>query len=160
MKWILRICVIIFILIPCIFVDSFYYHFKFHLSGDLIHSAIQYKWHIVLFNIFLFSSFLIPLFFRRKINWTEFSLVGAFFVSLFIEMYGIPLTAYFLARFTGQNNLNAPTTPISFELFGVGFGMTIPMIYGSILMIIGTTLVITGWITLYTNLKKYDLVTE
>ena len=160
MKWIFRLLACIFFVIPFVFFDSFYHHFTFHLSGNLLHSVIQNEWPMVIINIVLFCSFLIPLFFRRKINWTEFSLVGAFFISLFIEMYGIPLTVYFAGRFIRTENIASPSTPIVFNFLGVPIGMTIPMIYGSILMIIGTACVIVGWITLYKNLKKETLVTN
>jgi protein-S-isoprenylcysteine O-methyltransferase Ste14 len=83
----------------------------------------------------------------------EKGLVGAFFISLFVEMYGIPLTILFASKhfFTATN---LPKDIVEFDFLGVGFSMDVSMAYGAVLMVIGAFLVILGWITLYRNIKK------
>jgi methanethiol S-methyltransferase len=138
---------------PLFFLQTFADHIAYHFGGNLIHGIIEGQWTIVAINIALFLSFLFPLFFRRKIDWREFSLVTAFFVSLFIEMYGIPLSVYFASRFFSPAPAEAPDRPVTFSFLGTGIGMTIPMIYGTFLMIVGTAIIAVGWVTLYRGLK-------
>ncbi|WP_414470049.1 methyltransferase family protein [Methanobacterium sp. ACI-7] len=105
-------------------------------------------------------AFLIPLSYRRKANWIEYSLVSAFFVSLFIEMYGIPLTVLFASKYFFTPGTQLPPNIISFYFLGVGFGMDVAMTYGAILMLIGMFIIIIGWIKLYKSTKKDGLVTD
>jgi len=156
----LRLMVFILILIPIIFYHDFYLHFYSHFTGTILDSLITDQWHIVLINIVMFITFLIPLSFRRKVNWKEYGLVTAFFVSLFIEMYGIPLTILFASKTLNSSNVELANVVYSFEFLGVNIAMTLAMLYASILMIIGTIIIIIAWITLYRNIKKEELVTK
>jgi protein-S-isoprenylcysteine O-methyltransferase Ste14 len=118
------------------------------------------EWHVVLINILLFVSFLIPLSFRKKFSWKEYGIVTAFFISLFVEMYGIPLTIMFFSK-AFHTSSSAPVDLVfTGRILGVSFGFTLPMIYGSVLMTIGSVIVVTGWVTLYRNVKKEGLVTK
>lgn len=157
-NFLIRIFFIILFLIPIVNTKEFYNQFYDYLTGNIITQVITQQWHIVIINIALFISFLIPLSFRKKANWIEYGLVSAFFVSLFVEMYGIPLTILFASKyfFTGTN---LPNTLFGFKFLGVSFGLPLAMVYGLVLMIIGTFLIITGWVTLYRNTKKDGLVT-
>ncbi len=155
----LRILLLCLILLPFFYFKDFYQHFYVYLTGNVLTNIITQKWHIVVLSIILFSAFLIPLSFRRKANWAEYSLVSAFFISLFIEMYGIPLTILFASKYFFKAT-NLPPNVIAFNFLGVGFGMDLAMTYGAILMIIGTFLVMAAWITLYKNVKKAGLVTD
>jgi methanethiol S-methyltransferase len=154
-----RIMVLVLILIPIIFFKDFYQHIHSHFTGTIITSVITYQWHIVLINIIMFISFLIPLSFRRKIDWKEYGLVTAFFVSLFIEMYGIPLTILFVSRSINSPGIKHANIVYEFEFLGVNIAMDLAMAYASILMIIGTIFIIVGWITLYKRIKTDELVT-
>ncbi len=100
------------------------------------------------------SAFLIPLSYRRKTDWAEYGLVTAFFTSLFIEMYGIPLTIIFASKIFTTDATELPQQVLQIEFIGVGFGFTIAMVYGTLLMTIGAVLIIIAWITLYRNIKK------
>jgi protein-S-isoprenylcysteine O-methyltransferase Ste14 len=75
-------------------------------------------------------------------------------------MYGIPLTVFFASRYLGGSEKETVNTIFSVDILGVDFAFSIGMIYGSILMIMGTVIILVGWITLYRNLKRTDLVTE
>jgi protein-S-isoprenylcysteine O-methyltransferase Ste14 len=161
---ILRISLIIFFLIPLIFFNDFYQHFRTYLVGGIVYSTIVQEWHIVIINIVLFTIFLIPLSFRRKVDWKERGIVVAFFTCLFLEMYGIPFTIFFISsifypKMMPPQMFDIPNSPVTFEFLGVNFAMDIPMIYGSLLILLGMALIIAGWITLYRNLRKKKLVT-
>jgi len=152
--------ILLILLPPIVFFRDFYKHFYVYLTGNIITNLITQQWHIVVLSILLFVAFLVPLSFRRKANWAERGLVTAFFISLFIEMYGIPLTILFASKYFITTNVNAPDHLIKFNFLGVCIGMTMAMSYGALLIIIGALLVIIGWITLYRNVKKKGLVTN
>ena len=153
-----RILLVILIIIPFLFIWDFYLHIYAHFIGTILPHTITHQWHIVIINILLFISFLIPLTFRRKFNWKEYGLVTAFFISLFVEMYGIPLTIFFAAKSFSGAEVLLPNTILSFSFLGVKIQMTLAMIYGTLLMVIGMVLIIIAWITLYKNMKKDEIV--
>lgn len=153
-----RILLLALLIFPLFYIKDFYQHFHAYLTGGVITGIIRQQWHIVVLSILAFCAFLIPLSYRRKANWAEYSLVSAFFVSLFIEMYGIPLTILFASKYFFAVQ-NVPANVIQFFFLGVGFGMDLAMAYGALLMILGTFLIMTAWITLYRNVKKKGLVT-
>ena len=150
--------VLLLILIPIIFFPDFYIHIYSHFTGTILTTVISHQWHIVIINIAMFITFLIPLSFRRKINWKEYGLVTAFFVSLFIEMYGIPLTILFVSKSVNSSYVELPNVVYEFEFLGVNIAMDMAMLYASILMIIGTLFILVAWITLYKKIKHEELV--
>jgi len=154
-----RILLLIFFLSILIFPVQVYEHFYVHFTGSIESTLIKGQWLIVVLNILAFTAFLIPLTFRRKANWKEYGLVAAFFISLFVEMYGIPFVILFASRTIQPPGGIELETPHVVRFLGTEFAFTVPMIYGSIMMIIGTILIFVGWITLYRNIKKEDLVT-
>jgi protein-S-isoprenylcysteine O-methyltransferase Ste14 len=159
LKWISRSILALVLLLPFFFPVHFIDHFRAHFSGSIENTVVTGEWHVVLISIVLFVSFLIPLSFRKKVSWKEYGLVAAFFISLFVEMYGIPLTIMFLSRTLDSSGKVPIDTVVDFRLFGVGFGLTLPMVYGAVLMFIGTVIVIVGWITLYRRIDREGLVT-
>jgi len=155
----LWLMVFFLVLIPIIYFEDFYLHTYSHFSGTILDNVISDQWHIVLINIVMFITFLLPLSFRRKIDWKEYGLVTAFFVSLFVEMYGIPLTILFASKTIGGSNVEIANVVYDFEFLGVHIAMDMAMIYASVLMIIGTLIILIAWITLYKNIKNDELVT-
>lgn len=129
-----------------LFYRDFYGQFTCYFTGNIL--TITRAWHIVLLNIALFLVLLLPLSFHRRAHWGRYGLVTAFFVSLFIEMYGFPFTIY-LAHKYFSGPVACAQQVIGFDFLGVGFGMEVAMIYTTVLIFFGTLLIIIGWITLY-----------
>jgi protein-S-isoprenylcysteine O-methyltransferase Ste14 len=154
-----RLALVALVLSMLPFADQFYLHLKAHLSGSIVDDVIKGEWHVVLFNIALFGSFLIPLTFRRKADWKEYTIVVAFLVSLFVEMYGIPLLIILVA---GRGSTPAAPnldTPLVIDFLGVEFAFTVPMMYGAVLILAGMTLILVGWFQLFKGVKDKELVT-
>ncbi|MFA6096877.1 MAG: methyltransferase [Candidatus Paceibacterota bacterium] len=144
-------------LVPLIFFGDFYEHFYVYLTGTIIADVIKNEWHIVLISIAVSLAFFLLLSFRRKVKWVEYGIVSAFIISLFVEMYGMPLTIIFASKYFLRPGLKAPENILEFNLLGVGFGADIVMAYGLVLITIGMMLIFSGWITLYGQAKKNHL---
>jgi protein-S-isoprenylcysteine O-methyltransferase Ste14 len=156
----LRSCLLLTALSTLLFVDEFVEHTRAHFSGFIKDTMITGQWHIVALNIAFFVSFLVPLTFRRKADWREYGLVVAFFVSLFIEMYGVPFILLFTAGYLQPLAPEEVGSALELKFLGVEFSFTVPMVYGSLLIIIGSVLVIVGWVTLYRRVGEEGLVTS
>lgn len=96
-------------------------------------------------------------------NWREWAgagLVQAFIIALYAEMYGFPLTIYFLVRFFGldRNTLNASLWS---TLFGMGeTWMIVFMIIGYAFLFTGIGLFAEGWRELYRAHQEKRLATD
>jgi len=144
-KWVFSILGIL----GLIGLPSFWDHLSFFLSGQVDQLVIQQRWDLVALNIGGFLLFLLPLAYRRKADWQSFGIYAAFTISLFIEMYGIPLTIYLSSAFAFSSSAAAPAYLVSFSFLGQQFGMTLWMLIGAGITLLGMVIVAVGWYTIY-----------
>ncbi len=98
------------------------------------------RWEIVAASIAIFLAFLglIPV--RLRQNWRSHGIYAAFVVSLFAEMFGFPLTAYFLSTALGLTLFER-----QFMLYMYRIGMPL----GSLITFLGVLLIVLGWREVY-----------
>ncbi len=111
---------------------------------------------VSLFFIFKF----IPM--RTRLGKRSGGALIAFIVALFAEMYGFPLTIYFLSSFVG---IRIPFDHIRGHLLGdlltwlgIGNGWAIVMILSNLLILVGILIVSAGWERVYAS--RGELVTD
>jgi methanethiol S-methyltransferase len=122
-------------------------------------------WVVVAFNIGLFLfftlSFLKP---RGSQEWRSMGVVAAFFVALFAEMYGFPLTIYLLTGWLGD--AYPALEPFSHKLGhlwvvvlgGSTLAWALVMALSLALMLMGYTLLSKGWSQIHA--ARGNLVTD
>ncbi len=125
------------------------------MHGENISYAYGF-WSLVVVNVGLFAffilSFLTPL---KKREWRSMSVTLAFFVALFTEMYGFPLTIYILtgvlgSRYPALNPFSHASGHLWLVLFGGGPAMmTAIHIISNGLVIIGFAIMWKGWKLIY-----------
>lgn len=131
---------------------SFLRHVMFYLSGSVNQRLVKGNWLLVLLHIGVFLSFLVFLKFRKSLNWSNAShgIYIAFIVSLFVEMYGLPLTI-----FLGQGIISAPKKPpehlVTFPLLGTTLGANLWTLVGIGITSIGILLLVVGWWQVYNS---------
>jgi protein-S-isoprenylcysteine O-methyltransferase Ste14 len=114
------------------------------------------KEYLLIFNSIIFILFLIFLPYRKEIEWKSNGIFSAFVLSLFGEMFGIPLSIYLLQPIFDYNfTIKLPFIG-RFELFSHFFPFGwVGMIIGSYLTLIGMIIVFIGWTQVY---RSKDLV--
>jgi len=127
------------------------------LNDNIAHSG---AWGISIIMIVV-ASWIFYRYFAPKTwrEWASAGVVQAFIIALYAEMYGFPLTIYFLARFFGLDKYNLNANLWS-SLLGLGeTGMIISMLVGYVLLFIGIGIFIKGWHQLYKARQKNRLIT-
>lgn len=125
------------------------------------HFAHSGAWGLALIMIVVASWFLYRYLAPKSWReWASAGLVQAFIIALYAEMYGFPLTIYFLVRFFGLDRRYLSANLWS-TLLGYGeTGMMISMILGYALLFIGIGIFIEGWRELYRARQENRLVTN
>lgn len=125
------------------------------------------NWGAVVITVMLGSGFALTFLWpRQRREWRNAGLLQAFLISLFTEMFGVPLTIYLLASWLGEDYLNfglleshlwawalAKTGALDLEQ-AVGLVMTVSLL----LLIAAAGLLAIGWWQIYW--AKGELVTD
>ena len=112
-------------------------------------------WSMVLFSIlitlFLTFSYVKP---KNKFEWRSMGAFVGFIVALFTEMYGIPLTIYFLTGWLGSKYpVFDPFSHASGHLFLVFIGLSHSVLAMSILHILSNGIIFFGFYLVYKGWK-------
>jgi protein-S-isoprenylcysteine O-methyltransferase Ste14 len=118
-----------------------------------MHESYDYGiWSMVVFNVMLFGAFVLG-FLRpkKKYEWRTLGAFAAFIIALFTEMYGFPLTIYFLISLFGDKlGITDPFQHVNGHLLGTLFGAPewVKLIIcqiGGFVMLIGLIMMGKGW---------------
>ena len=93
-------------------------------------------------------------------EWARAGVVQAFIIAFYAEMYGFPLTIYFLARFFGLDLRWAEGGNLWAQLFGTPMAHFVAMILGYTFVFSGATLVAEGWRQVHRARRAGKLVTD
>jgi protein-S-isoprenylcysteine O-methyltransferase Ste14 len=96
-------------------------------------------------------------------DWKEWSRAGvlqAFIVAFYAEMYGFPLTIYFLARFFGLDLAWTEGGNLWAQLFGTPMAHLVAMVLGYTIVFAGASLVADGWRRIHQARREEKLMTD
>jgi methanethiol S-methyltransferase len=93
-------------------------------------------------------------------EWARAGVVQAFIVAFYAEMYGFPLTIYFLARFFGLDIALTGGSNLWAQLFGTPAAHVVAMVVGYAIVFAGATLVADGWRRIHRARREERLVTD
>ena len=143
---ILTLLIVFFILIN---LTSFIDNIWFYASGSVLGFTIKNSWWFAILNIVLFL-FLVFLVGRKNVDWKAQGAFSAFIISLFIEMYGIPLSLYVVAnQLTGASDVPHQTI-FAIDFFGINLAFDFWMTFGAFVILLGIIIILVGWYQLWT----------
>ena len=93
-------------------------------------------------------------------EWTRAGVLQAFIIAFYAEMYGFPLTIYFLARFFGLDVAWTKGGNLWAQLFGTPVAHIVAMVLGYAIVFAGASLVADGWRTVHRVRREALLATE
>lgn len=125
------------------------------------------NWVAVILSIGLFTAFLLSflIYSKKRIDWRNFGATEAFFIALFVEMFGFPLTIFLLSSTFG---LSLSFGHVQGHLFAVLlsslFGLDVVWLWAFVmvtsvaLIVLGISIVILGWMKIFKS--KGELITN
>lgn len=93
-------------------------------------------------------------------EWTRAGVVQAFIIAFYAEMYGFPLTIYFLTRFFGWDLAWSEGGNLWAQLFGTETAHLAAMVLGYAIVFVGAGLVADGWRRIHQARNQSRLMTE
>lgn len=93
-------------------------------------------------------------------EWTRAGVLQAFIIAFYAEMYGFPLTIYFLARFFGLDLAWSKGGNLWAQLFGTPMAHMVAMVLGYLIVFSGATLVAEGWRRIHGARREGKLMTD
>jgi protein-S-isoprenylcysteine O-methyltransferase Ste14 len=93
-------------------------------------------------------------------EWTRAGVLQAFIIAFYAEMYGFPLTIYFLARFFGLDLAWSEGGNLWAQLFGTPNAHIVAMLLGYAIVFSGATLVADGWRRIHQARREDGLMTD
>jgi protein-S-isoprenylcysteine O-methyltransferase Ste14 len=93
-------------------------------------------------------------------EWTRAGVLQAFIIAFYAEMYGFPLTIYFLARFFGLDLAWTEGGNLWAQLFGTPMAHIVAMVLGYTIVFAGASLVADGWRRIHQARREGKLVTD
>lgn len=93
-------------------------------------------------------------------EWTRAGVLQAFIIAFYAEMYGFPLTIYFLARFFGLDLAWGEGGNLWAQLFGTPTAHIVAMLLGYSIVFVGATLVADGWRRIHQARGSDTLMTD
>ena len=93
-------------------------------------------------------------------EWTRAGVVQAFIIAFYAEMYGFPLTIYFLARYFGLDLEWGDGGNLWAQLFGTEMAHIVAMVIGYAIVFSGATLVADGWRRIHRARREEKLMTD
>lgn len=93
-------------------------------------------------------------------EWARAGVVQAFIIAFYAEMYGFPLTIYFLARYFGLDLEWGEGGNLWAQLFGTEMAHIVAMVIGYAIVFSGATLVADGWRRIHRARREEKLMTD
>ena len=97
---------------------------------------------------------------RGRQEWWRAGVVQAFIIAFYAEMYGFPLTTYFLVRALGVDFSRTRGGNPWALLFGTPLAHVVAMVAGYTLVFLGGGLVVAGWRAVHRARRDERLVTD
>ncbi|HSR54135.1 MAG TPA: isoprenylcysteine carboxylmethyltransferase family protein [Acidobacteriota bacterium] len=93
-------------------------------------------------------------------EWTRAGILQAFIIAFYAEMYGFPLTIYFLARYFGIDLAWTEGGNLWAQLFGTPIAHLVAMLIGYVIVFAGAGLIADGWRRIHKGRREQKLVTD